>query len=43
MNKKFAVLTGAVLMAFAIFIGGCGTSVNAAENKDFTLAAPSFN
>jgi len=33
MNKKIAVLTGAVLMAFAIFIGGCGTSSNSAEKK----------
>lgn len=43
MNKKIAVLTGAVLMAFAIFIGGCGTSSNSAEKKDLTLAASSFN
>ena len=42
MNKKFAVLTGTILMALAIFIGGCGTNRKSAEKKEFTLAAPSF-
>ena len=43
MNKKFAVLTGAVLMAFAVFVGGCGAGNNSSDKKDLTLAASSFN
>lgn len=42
MNKKFAVLTGAVLMAFAVFVGGCGAGNNSSDKKDLTLAASSF-
>ena len=36
MNKKFAVLTGAVLKAIAVFVGGCGAGNKSSDKKEQT-------